>query len=91
MYYNFKDRKVGSVDKTEATPETSELVTGLFLHQVEAHGDQREPAHKVQAAHNVLLRAPRVEAGTRHVVAETDCRQRDKAEIRGDRSSRSPS
>ena len=50
MYYNFKDRKVGSVDKTEATPETSELVTGLFLHQVEAHGDQREPAHKVQAA-----------------------------------------
>ena len=78
-----------SVDETKAASEPSELVAGLFLHEVEAHGDERETTHKVEAAHDVLLRAPRVEAGAepRHVVAEPDRRQRDEAEICGDWSS----
>jgi len=72
------------VDEAEAATESAELVSRLLLHQVEAHGDERQTTHEVQAAHDVLLRAPRVEAGPGNVVAEADSRQSDKAEVGGD-------
>jgi len=75
------------VDKTKTASKPSKLVTRLFLHQVETHGDECQPADEVQTTHDVLLRAPRVEARThrtRHVVAEPDCGQRDETEVGGD-------
>ena len=68
----------------EATTEAAELVGCLLLHQAEAHGHERHAEDEIQRAGDHLLRAVRVEAGARHVVAEADGGQRDEAEVGGD-------
>ena len=71
-------------NQTEASTETPKLVGRLFLHQVEAHGHQRHAADQVERAGDHLLRAVRVKAGSRHVVAEPDGGERDETEVGGD-------
>jgi len=79
--YRSRDRVA---NQSETTTKTPQLVGGLFLHQVEAHCHQRHAADEVQRAGDHLLRAIRVEAGARHVVAEADRRQSDETEVGGD-------
>ena len=71
--------------QTEAPAAAPEQLPRLLLHQIEAHGEQRQTADEVQRAENqLLLRRPRVEARAGHEVAEADRRQRDEAEVRSD-------
>jgi len=72
------------LDEAKATAKSAKLIARLLLHEVEAHGDQSETAHEVQATHDVLLRPPRIEAGSGDIVAEADGGQRDEAEIGSD-------
>ena len=72
----------------ESTTPASEGVASFFLHQIEAHGKQREAADKIHGAQTeLLLRRPRVRARTRYEVTETDRRQGDEAEVRSDEES----
>jgi len=69
-------------EQSEPASAPLELVLDFFLHQVEAHGDQRESEGQPQRTDDELLSAgPLLHAGARHDVAEADGGQRDEAEI----------
>ena len=70
--------------------ESSELVSRLFLDQVEAHGDQSQPEDEVEGAqdhHTLGTQFVRGRPG--HVVAKTDRRQSYEAKYRQMRVSQS--
>jgi len=70
-----------SVQQTDANTKRAHEKSHFVLDKVETHGQQRKSNEKVQSTKDqLLLRRPRVETCTRHVVAETDRRQRDETE-----------
>ena len=82
-------RRFGSVvvvvvffEQTEFAAAPFELLLDLLLHQVEAHGEQRQSERQPDGAEDELLGAgPLFQPGAGHDVAEPDRRQRDEAEV----------
>jgi len=73
-----------ALEEADLRAEEAELAPHLFLHEVEAHGQQCQTDEQVQGAqHHPALRG-RLQAEAGHVVAEADRAERDEAEVEAD-------
>jgi len=69
------------LEESDLSTEDAELATDLLLHEVEAHGQQRQTDEQIECTqHHPALRV-RAKTCPRYVVAETDRAERDEAEI----------
>jgi len=84
------DRRVATysfigVHETESNAYRAHEEPHFLLNKLETHRQQRKSNEKVQSTEDeFLLGRPRVDTRTRHIVAETDRRQRDETEIESD-------